>query len=155
MVFSFSALLFVCRLLDFTHAVGSELVELDTCLLAEEPLQDLHEEHGELPPEPPTLQQPVSTTSFSGVTTVRERHGDREKVGLSPKEAMKLGGGEHAPAMPSSCPPVLQLCPQWQNTQEPFVYGDWEVDFWILLPVINSQQGLGNSACLRVPWVQP
>ncbi|XP_026645287.1 laminin subunit alpha-1 [Microtus ochrogaster] len=51
-------LVFDSELLDFTHAVGSELVELDTCLLAEEPLQELHEEHGELPPEPPTLQQP-------------------------------------------------------------------------------------------------
>ncbi|XP_041500327.1 laminin subunit alpha-1-like [Microtus oregoni] len=55
-------LVFDSELLDFTHAVGSELVELDTCLLAEEPLQELHEEHGELPPEPPTLQQPELCT---------------------------------------------------------------------------------------------
>lgn len=46
------------QLLDFTHATGSEQVELDTCLLAEEPMQSLHREHGELPPEPPTLPQP-------------------------------------------------------------------------------------------------
>lgn len=109
--FHLVALLFVCRLLDFTHAVGSELVELDTCLLAEEPLQELHEEHGELPPEPPTLQQPVSMTSFSGVRTVPERHRNREKVGLSLKEAMKLEGGRgtwpsHALFLPSSSPAV-------------------------------------------------
>ncbi|XP_021041837.1 laminin subunit alpha-1 isoform X1 [Mus caroli] len=46
------------QLLDFTHATGSEQVELDTCLLVEEPMQSLHREHGELPPEPPTLPQP-------------------------------------------------------------------------------------------------
>lgn len=68
--FHSNALSFVRRLLDFTHATGSEQVELDTCLLAEEPTQDLHREHGELPPEPPTLPEPVSTASFNGIVQV-------------------------------------------------------------------------------------
>ncbi|XP_051046860.1 laminin subunit alpha-1 [Phodopus roborovskii] len=51
-------LVFDAELLDFTHAVASELVELDTCLLAEEPTQDFRGDHGEPPPEPPTLPQP-------------------------------------------------------------------------------------------------
>ncbi|ERE84378.1 laminin subunit alpha-1 [Cricetulus griseus] len=55
-------LVFDTELLDFTHAIGSEQVELDICLLAEEPTQDLHGEHGELPPDPPTLPQPELCT---------------------------------------------------------------------------------------------
>ncbi|XP_052049480.1 laminin subunit alpha-1 [Apodemus sylvaticus] len=49
---------FDAQLLDFTHATGSEQVELDTCLLTEDPTQGPHREHGEPPPEPPTLPQP-------------------------------------------------------------------------------------------------
>lgn len=88
--FYLDALLFVCRLLDFTHAIGSEQVELDICLLAEEPTQDLHGEHGELPPDPPTLPQPVSMTSFNGVRTAPERHRE-EKMKPSPNEATEAG----------------------------------------------------------------
>lgn len=141
---------FVCRLLDFTHATGSEQVELDTCLLAEEPVQSLHREHGELPPEPPTLPQPVSMTSFNdiiqeesrvlggmdsgrwslrkpkklkpgsignpGVRAAGERQReDTERVELSPKRALKLGGRGSEPAVSSACLPVPQLYLRWQN----------------------------------------
>ncbi|XP_029420162.1 laminin subunit alpha-1 isoform X2 [Nannospalax galili] len=45
-------LVFNMELLDFTHAIGYERIELDSCLLAEEPKPG---EHRELPSEPPAL----------------------------------------------------------------------------------------------------
>ncbi|XP_031295017.2 laminin subunit alpha-1 isoform X1 [Camelus dromedarius] len=46
------------ELLDFTSATGYEQVDLDTCLLSERPKLVLHEEDGELPPEPQPLPSP-------------------------------------------------------------------------------------------------
>nr|KAF6422584.1 laminin subunit alpha 1 [Rousettus aegyptiacus] len=51
-------LIFNMELLDFTSAVGSEQVDLDTCLLSERSKLALHGEDGELLPEPQPLPSP-------------------------------------------------------------------------------------------------
>ncbi|XP_039701762.1 laminin subunit alpha-1 isoform X1 [Pteropus medius] len=51
-------LIFNMELLDFTSAVGSEQVDLDTCLLSERSKLALHGEDGKLLPEPQPLPSP-------------------------------------------------------------------------------------------------
>ncbi|ELK05743.1 Laminin subunit alpha-1 [Pteropus alecto] len=57
-------LIFNMELLDFTSAVGSEQVDLDTCLLSERSKLALHGEDGKLLPEPQPLPSPVKTEYF-------------------------------------------------------------------------------------------
>nr|KAF6422581.1 laminin subunit alpha 1 [Rousettus aegyptiacus] len=57
-------LIFNMELLDFTSAVGSEQVDLDTCLLSERSKLALHGEDGELLPEPQPLPSPVREAFF-------------------------------------------------------------------------------------------
>lgn len=68
------ASLFICSLLDFTSAVASEQVDLDSCQLAERPQpapqeqeeEEKGEDGSELPSQPRAVPRPVSV-AFSGL----------------------------------------------------------------------------------------
>lgn len=68
-------------------------------MLAEEPMQSLHREHGELPPEPPTLPQPVSMTSFNGIIQVwsgRKLHARGSRLRqMESEKAKETGAKKH------------------------------------------------------------
>ncbi|KAM7125254.1 laminin subunit alpha-1 isoform 2-T3 [Molossus nigricans] len=72
-------LIFNTELLDFTGVVGSEQVDLDTCLLSEGPTRALRGDDGELPPEP----QPVPRPQQCAVDGAPERVPHAHQFGLA------------------------------------------------------------------------
>lgn len=68
---NFENTVFVCRLLDFSRAVGYEQVDLDTCLLSERPELALHGVDGELPSDSRPLPSPVRVAFLHCISQVQ------------------------------------------------------------------------------------